>query len=227
VGCGSVAVFPLGEIGLIRLVPDGSLDPTFGTGGRVYTQASPQGSGCGGMSLQPDGRIVAFGGVGAPAPIYGDFAVLRYLSDGSLDPSFGAGGIAVTTFGASAGDTAGAVAPDGRIVAVGYALGPVEFDWGLAGYLADGQPDHAFGSMGWLTTDFGAHDNARAVAIQPDGRIVAAGFAGPTNGGQFALARYGEATVPVPALSGAGLVALGVLLALAGATALALTGRAA
>ena len=223
VGCGTYFEFPRNRFALIRLTPDGSLDPTFGSGGRVYTEASPDGSSCQGMGLQSDGKIVAFGGA------LSDFAVLRYLADGSLDLGFGAGGIALTRFEGSSGANGGAIAADGGIVAAGTAFSGVETDFALAGYLPDGQPDPDFGPTGWLTTDFGGHDGANAMAIQPDGRIVAAGFAGPVDQIQFALARYAGAisgaTAPVPALSEAGLLALGVLLAVAGTALLMGFGR--
>lgn len=85
------------DIALIRYNASGSLDNTFGAGGIVLT---PIGSGidlCGGIVLQPDGKIVA-GGNGWYGSAY-RFAALRYNSNGSLDNSFGNGGIATTRVG--------------------------------------------------------------------------------------------------------------------------------
>ena len=106
---------------------------------------------------------------------------------GDVDPSFGAGGFVSTDFGAEDAATDVAVQPDGRIVAVGAFSG----DFTVARYRADGSLDPSFDGDGLARTGFGAVDAATSVAIQPDGKIVAAGFTGagpsPRN---FALVRY-------------------------------------
>jgi uncharacterized delta-60 repeat protein len=86
-----------------------------------------------------------------------------------------------------------AVQPDGRIVAVGSAIGATGVDWGLARFRPDGAPDTTFGSGGVVSTDFGGDlDFAAAVALQTDGGIVVAGVEGDDSGAgrDFALARY-------------------------------------
>jgi uncharacterized delta-60 repeat protein len=105
---------------------------------------------------------------------------------GDLDGIFGTGGTVTTDF-AGNGDEARAVAlqPDGKIVAAGGALG-ASVDFALARYRPDGTLDTAFGTGGKVTTDFGSGEQAYAVAVQPDGKIVAAG--GAVTG--FELARY-------------------------------------
>ena len=223
-GCGTSDAFPLpfDRAALIRLASNGILDPSFGGDGRIAAISGPGGAGCRGVSLQSDGKIVAFGTAFATSPpIASTFVVFRFLGDGSLDAGFGAGGFALTQFGGTASAFGGTVAADGRIVAVGSAFNGPELDFALARYRADGQPDTAFAPMGRLTTDFGGHDGANAMAIQPDGRIVAAGFAGPASQDEFALARYADVTTAaVPALPPAGAILLVFLLGLAGVLAI-------
>ncbi|MFC8450639.1 calcium-binding protein [Kitasatospora sp. NPDC057223] len=168
---------------LARYNTDGSLDTGFGTGGRVVVDFGTGGvDEAFGVAVQSDGRIVAAGVTG------GDFALARLAADGSLDTGFGTGGRVTTDFSGGA-DQARAVAvqPDGRIVAAGYTGNSVgDYDFALARYTANGSPDTGFDGDGKVTTSFGGVEFGHAVAVQPDGRIVAAGY----TGGDFALARY-------------------------------------
>ena len=111
--CGGAATGPA----LARYNPDGSLDPTFGTGGKVVTKFST-GSGmsharC--VVAQPDGKIVAgvWGG-------FGDFALARYDTAGNLDPTFGQGGLATSNRPGLDGVEDLVLQPDGKIVAAGF-----------------------------------------------------------------------------------------------------------
>jgi uncharacterized delta-60 repeat protein len=84
-----------------------------------------------------------------------------------------------------------AIQGDGKIVAAGFAGS--DFDFALARYNTDGSLDTTFGGDGKVTTDFagsGSRDEAHAVAIQGDGKIVAAGLAVVSGIFDFALARY-------------------------------------
>ena len=104
------------------------------------------------------------------------FAVARYLPSGKLDASFaGVGEQTTASGGADARATAIAVFGNGDIVAAG-ATGPSRGnDFALARYDADGSLDTGFGDNGRQLTDFGAIDEAHALAVQPDGRIVLGG----------------------------------------------------
>jgi uncharacterized delta-60 repeat protein len=164
-----------GDFALARYNGDGSLDTSFDSDGKVTTDFGAF-AGALAVAVQPDGRIVAAGESG------GDFALARYNRDGSLDTSFDSDGKVTTDFGGSEVATAVAVHPDGRCVAAGGS----DEDFALAGYKVDGSLDTSFDSDGKVTTDFGGFEFASDVAIQPDGRIVAAG----NSGGDFALARY-------------------------------------
>jgi uncharacterized delta-60 repeat protein len=172
------------QFALARYNADGSLDTTFGSGGILMTDFG-LGSGFGGaLVIQPDGKVVAAGRAGT------DFVLARYNGDGSPDASFGSGGMVTTDFGGAAFDAAFGVAlqPNGKIVAAGGTFSFPSADFALARYKADGSLDPSFGTGGKVTTDFGAFDVASAVALQADGKIIAAGQGGA--GSDFALARY-------------------------------------
>jgi uncharacterized delta-60 repeat protein len=181
------------DFGVVRYNADGSLDTTFGNGGKVTTSfTSNLFDSAQSVVLQSDGRILVGGYSRGAGTNMDDFAVVRYNTDGSLDTSFGTGGKVTTNFGAGATDDAYAMAlqSDGRIVLAGTSNLNGNYDFALARYNTDGSLDSSFGTAGLLHTDFaGANDNAQAVVLQSDGKIVAAGYA--TSGLQgFALARY-------------------------------------
>ncbi len=175
-----------GDSALARYNTDGSLDTTFSGDGKVTSDlnGSRYDDVVFGLAIQRDDKIVAVGGSGD------DFAVTRYNIDGTLDWDFGMLGTVTTDFGAWSGDGARSVAidGDGKIVVAGYSDqgGVAGYDFALARYTSHG-------SLDWkVTTDFGGLDDvARSVAVQADGKIVAAGYStqGAT-GYDFALARY-------------------------------------
>lgn len=192
-----------------RLNANGTLDPTFGTGGQVTTPidgnfnfgTSAGGDGVHGLLIQSNGQIVAAGSVSAVAgSLAPDEVVLaRYnvgvagQSDGSLDTSFGNGGITVTPPPSGQDDLASAAAlqADGNIV-VGGTRGTGSGNvFLLERYTSAGALDTTFNGSGIVTTAVGSNASAYALAIQPsDGKIIAAGTP------QFTLARYlGSATM--------------------------------
>ncbi len=194
-----------GDVALARYNPNGSLDPGFGEGGRVITSFPSGASGAWGVAVQADGRIVAGGAASAREDIYTpDFALARYTAGGSLDASFGDGGLKVTRFpGGSSYGRALVIQPDGRIVLAG-GTDPGRF--ALARYEPDGRLDQGFGAEGRVSQDIdGDLEGARAVALQPDGKIVAAGGAlAPGGENAFALARFDPTGQPDPRFGGDG-----------------------
>ena len=168
-----------------NLIAQNALDSTFGNGGKVTTDISGVDFGYG-FVLQADGKFVVTGS--ANASTSSDFAIVRYNANGLLDASFGSGGKVITNFGGSDAALAAALQPDGKVIAAGNG----NLDFALARYNADGSLDSTFGSDGLVTTDFfGFSDSVSGIVIQPDGKIVAAGFvgrAGPTS--DYGLARY-------------------------------------
>ncbi|WP_406337528.1 calcium-binding protein [Streptomyces sp. NBC_00649] len=172
---------------LLRYNANGTLDTSFSGDGIERTDFGDY-EAVEGLAVQPDGRIVAAGGSG------GRFALARYNVNGSLDTTFGNAGRVLTSGGGGAQDVV--LQPDGRIVVDG-SNGPGG-DFAVLRYNTNGSLDSGFGTGGLVTTDFGGSDQARGVALQPDGKIVAAGQGGPNT--DFALARYegGGGTPPPP-----------------------------
>lgn len=164
---------------LIRYNNDGSLDASFGSGGKAFTNFF-RGAEAEAVALQPDGKIVVVGSAFQPSLFSNlTFAVARFNSDGSLDSSFGTGGLVTTDFFTDQfGQAMGlAIQPDGKIIAVGIVAVPnTLFDFGIARYNADGSLDLTFGVGGKVMTDFFGHEDfARDVALQADGKIVVLG----------------------------------------------------
>jgi uncharacterized delta-60 repeat protein len=180
------------QFAVARYDSDGTLDTSFGTGGKVTTSFGGTDDEAAGVAVQADGRIVAAGFTdagGSPT-----FAVARYTSTGSLDASFGSSGKVTTSFGGVDDRAAGVVVQaDGRIVAAGFtrmAIGGSS-RFALARYNTTGSQDTSFGSSGLVTTSFGGvNDQAAGVTLQADGRIVAAGTAGTSSRPFVGVARY-------------------------------------
>jgi len=174
------------DLAIARYDPDGTLDNTFGTEGKVTTDFAGADDYGWSVAIQPDGKIVVAGNTGSLLAF--DFAVVRYNADGTLDNSFGTDGKVTTNLGA--GENYGqsvAIQPNGKIVVAGASGSGPNYDFALARYNADGTLDNGFGTDGKVTTDFGTGpDFGKGVAIQPDGKIVVAG----ESINDFALARY-------------------------------------
>ncbi len=190
---------------LVRYHPDGTRDPSFGRGGIVTTRFGDRDAAGEAVALEPDGRILAAGTASRPETGW-DFALARYNPDGSLDPSFGHDGRLTTDFAGGA-DAAYALGlrPDGKLLLAGESQG----DFALARYAPSGDLDPSFGGDGLVATDFaGLADGADALALQPDGGLVAAGFATKPPGGYgdrvSALARYGPDGALDPSFGGDG-----------------------
>lgn len=181
------------DFALARYSTTGSLDADFGVGGKV-TANFGMSSGARAVLVQGDGKIVLAGQVNDTANGLVSFALARYKSDGSLDSEFGVGGKVTTTFGSHAGIYALTLQKDGKLIAAGYMRDqpPFVHDFALARYNSDGSLDPDFGVGGKVTTDLAWEDTAFALAMQPNGRLVAAGYARDweTQEYAFALARY-------------------------------------
>src|SRR5262250_1448506 len=170
---------PCFDFALARYNSNGTLDASFGTGGRVTTDFAVPNDQAESVAVQPDGRIVVAGAAGRFTNRGFDFALARYNSNGTLDTSFGTSGKVTTDF-AGADDvpsepSAVALQGDGKIVVVGRSRvgqtpdGDV-YDFALARFNSNGTLDTSFGTSGKVTTDFaGANDVPSSVAVQPDG----------------------------------------------------------
>jgi uncharacterized delta-60 repeat protein len=152
---------------------DGTLDSTFGTGGRAYPVAVGTFAG---MVLQADGKIVVAG----TGPSMGDgpqaFVVTRLNANGSPDSSFGLGHAVITDFGHPTGETVSGVALQGdKIVVAGYspqALGLNATFLDVARYNTDGSLDGTFGTGGKQSI---VSSRVSGFVVQTDGKLVFAG----------------------------------------------------
>jgi uncharacterized delta-60 repeat protein len=168
----------------------GALDPSFGTGGKVTTAIGGEDDYGYALVQQPDGKLVV-AGASYNGPD-GDFALARYQPDGTLDTGFNGTGKVTTAIG-SVDDEALALVlqPDGKLVAAGSSNNGSNWDFALARYNPDGSLDPSFNGSGKVTTAIGPADQlARTLALQPDGRLVAAGASWNGSKYVFALARY-------------------------------------
>lgn len=177
---------------LVRYLPSGALDVSFNTTGTAIT---PIGSGTTfayayAVALQPDGNIVTAGACSNGSN--DDFCLVRHLPSGALDTSFNSTGKVITPIGGG-NDTAYAITlqPDGKLVAVGACSNGSNNDFCLARYLPSGALDTSFNATGKVMTPIAAGDDAAsAVALQPDGAIVVAGYCSNGSNYDFCLARY-------------------------------------
>ncbi|MEX1102343.1 MAG: delta-60 repeat domain-containing protein [Actinomycetota bacterium] len=179
---------------VVRYDTGGTPDPGFGTGGVVTTDLTPGFDIANGVAIQPDGKILVAGSAGTNRP---KFALVRYGTDGTPDPTFGDGGLVITPYGIWGVARALALQSNGKIVLAGGNGG----SWALARYTPEGELDPVFGGDGKVTSPlFG---DAFAVAVQSDGRIVAAGA---FDFFRFAAARFTKAGRPDRTFSGDGRV---------------------
>jgi uncharacterized delta-60 repeat protein len=209
-------ILPSPDAGSVaRYNPNGTLDTNFGIAGQASCVASAAG-----IALQSNGRIVVAGTItsalltensegGVVAVNQTGFGVVRYNANGSIDTSFnpglgvGTGGGVVTGFGNSLPNGAAfalAIQSNGEIVVAGTAgaglLGGSYFSsssFVLARYTTNGHLDASFGNNGTVTTTLDAISFISALALQSDGKIVAAGNTGHASSefiDNFAVARY-------------------------------------
>jgi uncharacterized delta-60 repeat protein len=185
---------------LARYDAAGNLDATFGGDGiLIQPTGTDESSWIGDLALQADGKILSTGGC-SNVPI---FCLSRYDEDGSLDLAFGQGGTTTTGFGSAASAAWRlAVQADGRIIVAGKCeVEPVggrqHSSFCLARYDANGSLDTSFGAGGTvITPSLSSPDTSvQAVALQPDGKIVAAGTCPGV-----CVARYEAGDTPVAAI---------------------------
>ena len=182
------------DFAVARYNDDGSLDTSFGAGGKVTTDFAATDDIPYTVAVQSDGKIVV-AGITDPGNA-ANFGLVRYNVDGSLDATFGTGGKVSTDFGANLEPGNGVtIQADGKIIVAGFTVvGSSNADFALARYNSDGSLDISFGTGGKVTTGFGSNSEvAISVVTQPDGKIVvtgstASGVAG--TGADFATVRY-------------------------------------
>lgn len=185
----------------LRFNTDGTPDPGFSGDGVAIVSVTDWSDAAYGSALQPDGKIILVGysGYNPNSSTEQNFTAIRLTASGNPDHFFGENGIAkisLSTGPETANDVV--IQPDGKIVLGGSAFtnndGSPLADFALARLSADGMPDNSFGGDGKviLTVSSANSDEINALALQPDGKIVAAGYSRP-NGSEwnrFTVARF-------------------------------------
>jgi len=193
-----------GDYAVLRFKPDGTLDPTFGNGGKVVTQVTNGGRHVDRATAAMDqstGRIVVAGITlvyegGWVQGNEGDFSMVRYDVLGNVDKTFGSKGAVLTDlFGDRDEASAMVVQQDDKIVQAGSSITPGGRDFALVRYTANGQLDTTFGAGGVVATDMGFAKGdypvrAASQTIEGEERIVVLGTVYDGVDSLIALARY-------------------------------------
>ncbi|MBL9131306.1 MAG: hypothetical protein JNG86_08915 [Verrucomicrobiaceae bacterium] len=190
------------DFAVVRYTTTGTLDSSFGTGGKATFDFGANEAGFG-MALQSDGKIIL---VGTSTTTSASFAAIRVSANGSIDTTFGSGGQVVTSMGNSGQGANGvAVQGNGKILVAGYSYIAGDADFVLLRYTTAGVLDGTFGNGGKVTTAIGtSQDIASSVALQSDGKIVVAGYSFSGAAWDIAVARYhGEPAIPLVTLAAA------------------------
>lgn len=176
------------------LMSAGALDLSFGTNGQVFTSLATSGNSfINDLAIQADGKIIVAGQSVDDSNLV-HMTVARFNPDGTLDSSFGSAGKSVINVTGTRPDEATRLLlqPDGKILVGGVVIQPTS-DFALARLQANGKPDLTFGTSGIVTTSFSPQSGQiLGLALQPDGKILAAGMASSFSGtsADIALARY-------------------------------------
>ncbi|HEV7643971.1 MAG TPA: hypothetical protein VGO50_08535 [Pyrinomonadaceae bacterium] len=167
-----------------RYNSNGTRDTSFDTDGYTITTLLDWNSSVTGLQVQPDGKMIVAGRTKTGS----NFGMMRFNIDGSVDTSFGTGGLATTIIGTGTSNIAAIeLLPDGRILAGGTASNSGTTDFALARYNTDGSLDTSFDGDGMVLTPVGAgNDTLRGIVVQSDGKIVAVG----SSSNDFSFARW-------------------------------------
>ncbi|MCD9187002.1 MAG: FG-GAP-like repeat-containing protein [Pyrinomonadaceae bacterium] len=184
------------DFAVVRYLTNGTLDPAFGLGGKVITPVGAGDELAEAAAVQPDGKILVAGSTDLTS-INSKFAVVRYNTDGTLDPTFGAGGRAVLAVGDSGGLARTlALQTDGRILVGGSSVvivGQSGLDkFTLVRLTQNGAVDTSFGTGGRVVTSVSdnRYGTVSDLALQADGKIIAAGNDSGNTNSNTAVVRY-------------------------------------
>ena len=181
------------EFALVRFMPDGSLDSSFGTNGKVVTDFARYGEDLNALELQPDGKILAAGASNIELAKDWYMAVARYNLDGSLDRTFGTGGKSVIAFPERLAEAKSiSIQENGKIVLAGrsFEIYPDISDYALTRLTSAGVIDSSFGENGLIINDFDDYDVCLSSGIQNEGKIVLIGRQEASIPYNILLARY-------------------------------------
>jgi uncharacterized delta-60 repeat protein len=193
-GDGKILAFgsDVSDVALARYLPNGALDPTFGTGGTLTADFGGTNDKAAGVVIQKDGRIVVGGNL---ANVSGDGVTLdliRYLQDGSKDTTFGTDGLASVHTPSATMATALLLDQSDRLFLATNSSGTI------AGFSADGVPLADFGNGGVAVTNIGFFDLGGSAAVTADDGIIVGGEQISTPIGFFAAKFQGESVGSIP-----------------------------
>lgn len=177
------------QFGLTRYNTDGSLDTTFGMGGKVVSDFSVSKMSLNSIVLQSDGKIIG-GGIIYNNYTDAQFVLARYNSNGTLDTTFETDGIII---GSSFHISSVILQSDGKIIVAGFSFVGSSRNFQMYRYNNGGDVDTSFGVSGIVTTPIGGKDFAHDVALQTDGKIILSGASHNSSGeynSDFAIVRY-------------------------------------
>jgi uncharacterized delta-60 repeat protein len=173
-----------------RYTANGTLDTTWNSTGTVITPFGSSDDFAFAIALQPDGKVLlagtCFNGTN------NDFCVARYTANGTLDTTWNGTGKVITLVG-SGDDIANVIAlqPDGKVLLAGECKGASYYDFCVARYNTNGTLDTTWNSTGKVITPIGSSgDTAKAIALQPDGKVLLAGGCKGGTNNDFCTARY-------------------------------------
>jgi len=173
-----------------RYLANGALDSTWNGTGKVITPIGTSDDVATSMTLQPDGKVLLAGNCGNGANY--DFCAARYLANGTLDTTWNGTGKVITAIG-SDNDFANSMAlqPDGKVLLAGYRGNGANYDFCAARYLANGTLDTTWNGTGKVITAIGSdNDFAAPMTLQPDGKVLLAGYCWNGTNNDFCAARY-------------------------------------
>ncbi|MEA1897797.1 MAG: T9SS type A sorting domain-containing protein, partial [Bacteroidota bacterium] len=178
------------DFAMVRFNTDGTPDNTFGTGGLVITDIDGQWDNAYALAIQDDGKILLAGE--AYSGTKRNMCVVRYESNGSMDLTFGSGGIVLNSIGCVKDRTrAMTLQADGKILVAGFMVDGLDEQAFLTRINTDGSIDNSFGNAGVATLDVGGNDDRYwALSVRPDGKIIAAGYNGTASNWDYMLVRY-------------------------------------
>lgn len=170
------ASFSQSSFMLARVDTAGRPDNTFGVNGfKIMNLTASSRDRINAVDIQSDNKIIAAGYSNATG--VNTFTLVRLNTDGSLDNTFGTGGIVYTTIGTTCKISRMLLQPDGKILAGGVTTTGTNSDFALARYNTDGSLDNTFGTGGIVTAGFNTNsqDSLADIVLQSDGKIVGVG----------------------------------------------------
>lgn len=188
---------------LARLLPDGTLDPSFGTNGRVFTDAGTNTDAAEGIAVNAEGKYAVCG-----KAQFNDYFIILYNNDGTTDATFGNNGILYVQ--PTSGNTYSiediAFQQDSKIVIAGTYGQNGSYNFFAARYTIDGTLDNTFSVNGMVDTDFNTtSDWASTLEIAANGKILLAGFNfAPGIENDIAVVRYNSDGTLDPSFNGSG-----------------------